>query len=146
MLCWKPDRKNGNAPRGNEALALHQLGVVYAHADPPDGAQAEAHYQQALALANELGMRAIGGANWPEGQLASTGEVGVLLEAVSRLVRENERLRKDNEFLRQEKALVWDAINVPRWRRVALELAAWGVVLVIYSGAIRFLVAQWVKA
>jgi tetratricopeptide (TPR) repeat protein len=43
--------------RGNEALALHQLGVVYAHADPPDTAQAEAHYQQALALAEELGMR-----------------------------------------------------------------------------------------
>jgi tetratricopeptide (TPR) repeat protein len=43
--------------RRNEALALHQLGVVQAHADPPDAAQAEAHYQQALALAEELGMR-----------------------------------------------------------------------------------------
>ena len=37
--------------------ALHQLGVVYAHAAPPDVTQAEAHYQQALALAEELGMR-----------------------------------------------------------------------------------------
>ena len=43
--------------RGNEALALHQLGVVYAHADPPDVEQALAHYQQALALAEALGMR-----------------------------------------------------------------------------------------
>jgi len=43
--------------RGEEALALHQLGVVQAHADPPDVAQAAAHYQQALALAEELGMR-----------------------------------------------------------------------------------------
>ena len=43
--------------RGDEALALHQLGVVQAHADPPDVMQAEAHYQQALALAEELGMR-----------------------------------------------------------------------------------------
>ena len=43
--------------RGDEALALHQLGVVQAHANPPDVAPAEAHYQQALALANELGMR-----------------------------------------------------------------------------------------
>ena len=43
--------------RGHEALALHQLGVVYAHADPPDVAQATAHYRQALALAEELGMR-----------------------------------------------------------------------------------------
>ena len=43
--------------RANEALALRQLGAVHAHADPPDAAQAEAHYQQALALAEELGMR-----------------------------------------------------------------------------------------
>jgi class 3 adenylate cyclase/tetratricopeptide (TPR) repeat protein len=43
--------------RGNEALALYQLGAVHAHADPPDAAPAEAHYQQALALAEELGMR-----------------------------------------------------------------------------------------
>jgi tetratricopeptide (TPR) repeat protein len=43
--------------RADEALALCQLGVVQAHADPPAAAQAEAHYQQALALANELGMR-----------------------------------------------------------------------------------------
>jgi hypothetical protein len=31
--------------------------VVQAHTDPPDVAKAEAHYQQALTLANELGMR-----------------------------------------------------------------------------------------
>jgi class 3 adenylate cyclase/tetratricopeptide (TPR) repeat protein len=43
--------------RGDEALALHQLGVVQAHAAPPNAAQVEAHYQQALALADELGMR-----------------------------------------------------------------------------------------
>jgi hypothetical protein len=40
-----------------EGRALHQLGVVHTHADPPDAAQAEAHYQQALALAEALGMR-----------------------------------------------------------------------------------------
>jgi class 3 adenylate cyclase/tetratricopeptide (TPR) repeat protein len=43
--------------RGNEAHALHQLGVVHAHANHPDAAQAEMHYQQALALAEALGMR-----------------------------------------------------------------------------------------
>jgi tetratricopeptide (TPR) repeat protein len=43
--------------RGDEALALHQIGTVYAHSNPPDAAQAEAHYRQALALAEELGMR-----------------------------------------------------------------------------------------
>ena len=47
--------------RGNEALALYQLGAVHAHANPPDAAPAEAHYQQALALAEELGMRPL----WP---------------------------------------------------------------------------------
>jgi tetratricopeptide (TPR) repeat protein len=31
--------------------------VVQAHADPLDAAQAEAHYRQALTLAEELGMR-----------------------------------------------------------------------------------------
>ena len=43
--------------RGEEVLALHQLGIVHAHASPPDVVQAEAYYQQALALAEELGMR-----------------------------------------------------------------------------------------
>jgi tetratricopeptide (TPR) repeat protein len=43
--------------RGDEAHALHQLGVVYAYVAPPDAAQAEAHFQQALTLAEELGMR-----------------------------------------------------------------------------------------
>src|SRR5439155_2886958 len=43
--------------RGDEAFALHQLGVVQAHADPADVAQAEAHSQQGLALAEALGMR-----------------------------------------------------------------------------------------
>jgi tetratricopeptide (TPR) repeat protein len=43
--------------RANEAFALHQLGVVYAHAASPHAAQAEASYRQALALAEELGMR-----------------------------------------------------------------------------------------
>ena len=42
---------------GTEALALHQLSTVHAHAAPPDVQQAEASYQQALALATELGMR-----------------------------------------------------------------------------------------
>jgi tetratricopeptide (TPR) repeat protein len=43
--------------RGEEALALHQLGVVHAHAASPDVVQAKAYYRQALALAEELGMR-----------------------------------------------------------------------------------------
>jgi tetratricopeptide (TPR) repeat protein len=51
------DLSRQHKERGSEAVALYQLGVVHAHADPPDVVQAEAHYQQALALAEELGMR-----------------------------------------------------------------------------------------
>jgi DNA-binding winged helix-turn-helix (wHTH) protein/class 3 adenylate cyclase/tetratricopeptide (TPR) repeat protein len=43
--------------RGIEARALYQLGAVRTRAAPPDVAQAAAHYHQALALAEELGMR-----------------------------------------------------------------------------------------
>jgi tetratricopeptide (TPR) repeat protein len=43
--------------RGNQAYALHLLGDIVARRDPPESALAEAHYQQALALAEDLGMR-----------------------------------------------------------------------------------------
>jgi tetratricopeptide (TPR) repeat protein len=43
--------------RGTEAYALRLLGDIAAHRDPSDTASAETHYQQALALAKELGMR-----------------------------------------------------------------------------------------
>jgi class 3 adenylate cyclase/tetratricopeptide (TPR) repeat protein len=43
--------------RGNEAYALRLLGEIATHSDPPDVEHAEARYRQALALAEELGMR-----------------------------------------------------------------------------------------
>jgi class 3 adenylate cyclase/tetratricopeptide (TPR) repeat protein len=43
--------------RGNEAWALRLLGEIAVHANPPDTVEAETHYRQALALADELGMR-----------------------------------------------------------------------------------------
>jgi tetratricopeptide (TPR) repeat protein len=55
--CQALDLARQLKERGDEALALHQLGVVCAHINPPDAAQAEAYYQQALALAEALGMR-----------------------------------------------------------------------------------------
>jgi tetratricopeptide (TPR) repeat protein len=42
---------------GSQAYALHLLGEIVARREPLDVAQAEAYYQQALALAEELGMR-----------------------------------------------------------------------------------------
>ena len=43
--------------RGHEAYVLRLLGDIAARRDPPEHEAAEAHYQQALALAEELGMR-----------------------------------------------------------------------------------------
>ena len=43
--------------RGHEAWALRLLGEIAARREPPEVAEAAAHYQQALALAEELGMR-----------------------------------------------------------------------------------------
>jgi class 3 adenylate cyclase/tetratricopeptide (TPR) repeat protein len=43
--------------RGNQAQALRLLGDIAAHRAPPDVDEATAHYRQALALAEELGMR-----------------------------------------------------------------------------------------
>jgi len=43
--------------RGHQVYALRLLGEIAARREPPDLAPAEAHYQHALALAEELGMR-----------------------------------------------------------------------------------------
>ena len=43
--------------QGSQAQALWLLGEVAAYCDPPEVEQAEVHYRQALALAEELGMR-----------------------------------------------------------------------------------------
>jgi tetratricopeptide (TPR) repeat protein len=43
--------------RGNEAYALRLLGDIAARRDPQEGEPAVAHYQQALTLADALGMR-----------------------------------------------------------------------------------------
>jgi tetratricopeptide (TPR) repeat protein len=47
----------GHQERGNQAYALRLLGDIAARRKPPERDQAEAHYRQALALAEELGMR-----------------------------------------------------------------------------------------
>jgi tetratricopeptide (TPR) repeat protein len=43
--------------RGHQAYALRLLGEIAARREPPERESAEAHYRQALALAEELGMR-----------------------------------------------------------------------------------------
>ena len=53
VLALSRDRKE----RGDQAWALRLLGEIALHGHPPDVALAEAHYCQALALAEALGMR-----------------------------------------------------------------------------------------
>jgi tetratricopeptide (TPR) repeat protein len=50
-------RARDKKERGYEAWALRLLGAISTHKDPPDVGEAEGHYRQALALAEELGMR-----------------------------------------------------------------------------------------
>jgi tetratricopeptide (TPR) repeat protein len=51
------DLAHAHKERGHEAWALRLLGEIVAHQERLEVAQAKAHYQQALALADELGMR-----------------------------------------------------------------------------------------
>jgi class 3 adenylate cyclase/tetratricopeptide (TPR) repeat protein len=51
------ERAREHKERGHEDYALHLVGDIAAHRDSPESASAETHYQQALTLANELGMR-----------------------------------------------------------------------------------------
>jgi class 3 adenylate cyclase/tetratricopeptide (TPR) repeat protein len=50
-------RAREHQERGNQAYALRLLGDIATRREPPECDQAEAHYQQALALAEVLGMR-----------------------------------------------------------------------------------------
>ena len=43
--------------RGHQGWALRLLGEIASRCDPPTFDQAEGHYRQAIALAEELGMR-----------------------------------------------------------------------------------------
>jgi tetratricopeptide (TPR) repeat protein len=51
------EHSRAHKERGHQAYALRLLGEIAAQHHPPDVPHAEARYQQALALAEELGMR-----------------------------------------------------------------------------------------
>jgi class 3 adenylate cyclase/tetratricopeptide (TPR) repeat protein len=51
------DLARAHKERGHQTWALRLLGEIAAHQDPTEIEPAEAHYQQALSLAEELGMR-----------------------------------------------------------------------------------------
>jgi tetratricopeptide (TPR) repeat protein len=51
------DLSRARKEQGRLAWTLRLLGDIHGHHDPPDIDQAEAYYQQALSIANDLGMR-----------------------------------------------------------------------------------------
>jgi tetratricopeptide (TPR) repeat protein len=51
------DLSRAHKEQGHEAWALRLLGEIATHQDPPEIEAAAYHYRQALALADELGMR-----------------------------------------------------------------------------------------
>ena len=50
-------RSRYGGERGREGWALHLLGEIAVHRDPPDAEVGECHYREALSRATELGMR-----------------------------------------------------------------------------------------
>ena len=59
MLAGRLEEAHAHAhqERGNQACALRLIGDIAAHREPPEVEPAEAHYRQALSLADELCMR-----------------------------------------------------------------------------------------
>jgi tetratricopeptide (TPR) repeat protein len=51
------DLSHAHKERGNQAYALRLIGEIAARREPPERKQAGDYYRQALALADELGMR-----------------------------------------------------------------------------------------
>jgi tetratricopeptide (TPR) repeat protein len=53
----RPSIARNYQERGNQAYALRLLGDIVARREPPEYERAKVYYQEALALADELGMR-----------------------------------------------------------------------------------------
>jgi tetratricopeptide (TPR) repeat protein len=85
--------------RGHEAYTLRLLGEIAAHKDPPDVGEAEDHYHQALALAEELGMR-------PLMAHCHVG-LGKLYWRSGNLLQAKEHLNKGVAMMREMEMGVW---------------------------------------
>jgi tetratricopeptide (TPR) repeat protein len=57
LACRALEHSREHQERGSEAWTLRLLGEIAARREPPENDQTEAYYRQALALAEELGMR-----------------------------------------------------------------------------------------
>jgi DNA-binding NtrC family response regulator/tetratricopeptide (TPR) repeat protein/class 3 adenylate cyclase len=85
--------------QGHQAWALRLLGEIAAHRDPPDAEQAAASYQQALALAEERGMRPL---------LAHCHlGLGTLYRRMGRLAQARAELSAASELFRAMEMTFW---------------------------------------
>jgi tetratricopeptide (TPR) repeat protein len=85
--------------RGNEAWSLRLLGGIARDGYPPDIAQAETHYCQALALANELGMRPL--------QAHCHRDLGTLYCQTGRPEQARDELSKAIDMYREMEMTFW---------------------------------------
>jgi tetratricopeptide (TPR) repeat protein len=89
------DRKE----RGVQAWSLRLLGEITAQREPPEAAQAQGHYWQALALADELGMRPL--------QAHCHLGLGVLYGKIGQLERARAELSAASELYRVMEMTFW---------------------------------------
>ena len=85
--------------RGNQAWALRLLGEIAARRDPPQLESAEASYRQALALAEELGMRPL--------QAHSRRGLGILYTKIGRWKQAREELSTAIALYRAREMQFW---------------------------------------
>jgi Flp pilus assembly protein TadD len=85
--------------RGDEAWALRLLGAIASQRDPPEVEEAEAAYGQALALANDLGMRPL--------QAHCHRGLGILLTRIGRLEEARTELKAAIELYRAMEMTFW---------------------------------------
>jgi tetratricopeptide (TPR) repeat protein len=97
--------------RGHQAYALRLLGEIAARRTPPDVNQATAHYHQALALAEELGMRPL--------QAHCHLGLGVLYQRVGKREPARAALSTAIELLRAMEMTFW----LPRAEAVLAQVA-----------------------
>ena len=95
VLALSRDRKE----RGNQAWALWLLGKVAAQRQASDTEQAEAHYRQALALAEDLGMRPL--------QAHCHGSIGTLYTRTDRWAQARTELSAAIALYRDMEMTFW---------------------------------------
>jgi tetratricopeptide (TPR) repeat protein len=85
--------------RGHQAYALHLLGEIVAQREPPERERTEPYYRQALALAEELGMRPL--------QAHCHLGLGTLYATIGRCPEARAELFAAVEFYRAMEMMLW---------------------------------------